>query len=74
MTIDSGVGRQRKQRRLLRIPQAAEYLGGVIKEKTLRQWIYHRRIETVRIGRAVCIPVEALDAIIDRGTLPALER
>ncbi len=60
-------------RKLLRIPQAVEYMGGVITAATLRQWIWLRKIETVRLGRVVCIPVEALDEVIERGTMPALE-
>lgn len=63
----------RTQRRLLRIPQAVEYVGGAIKAATFRQWIWRRQIETVRIGRAVCIPQEALDKLIEQGTVPALE-
>jgi excisionase family DNA binding protein len=61
----------RTQRRLFRIPAAYEYLGGAVKEATLRQWIWRRQIETVRIGRAVCIPQDALDKLIDDGTVPA---
>ena len=63
----------RLQRRLLRIPEAVDYLGGAVKPATLRQWIWRRRIEHVHIGRAVCIPQEALDRLIDQGTVPALE-
>lgn len=61
----------RTQRRLLRIPQAVEYMGGVIAPATIRQWIWLGKIEVVRIGRAVCIPQDALDALIDSGTVPA---
>jgi excisionase family DNA binding protein len=64
----------RTQRKLLRIPQAVEYMNGVVTAATLRQWIWLRRIEVIRVGRAVCIPADALDAIIERGTMPALER
>jgi excisionase family DNA binding protein len=64
----------RTQRKLFRIPQAVDYLGGAVKAATLRQWIWLRKIETVRIGRAVCIPQDALDRLIDRGTIPALEQ
>ena len=64
----------RKQRRLLRIPQASEYLGGAIKPATLRQWIWRGRIEYVHIGRAVCIPQDVLDKLIESGTVPAQER
>jgi excisionase family DNA binding protein len=63
----------RTQRRLFRIPQAVDYLGGAVKAATLRQWIWRRRIEYVHIGRAVCIPQDALDRLIDTGTVPALE-
>jgi hypothetical protein len=63
----------RTQRRLFRIPQAVDYLGGAVKAAPLRQWIWRRRIEYVHIGRAVCIPQDALDRLIDTGTVPALE-
>jgi hypothetical protein len=33
-----------------------------------------RTIETVRVGRAVCIWQEIPDAIFERGTTPPLER
>lgn len=62
------------QRKLLRIPGAVEYMNGTVTAATLRQWVWLRKIETVRIGRAVCIPIDALDELIERGTLPALER
>jgi len=64
----------RTQRRLFRIPQAVDYLGGAVKAGTLRQWIWRRQIEYVHIGRAVCIPQDALDKLVDNGTMPALER
>jgi excisionase family DNA binding protein len=61
------------QRRLYRIPQAVEYLGGVVTEKTVRAWVWRRQIDVVRIGRVVCIPQEALDRLIERGTASARE-
>ncbi|MGB8028809.1 MAG: helix-turn-helix domain-containing protein [Terracidiphilus sp.] len=61
----------RTQRRLFRIPKAAEYLGGAVKVATLRQWIWRRQIEHVHIGRSVCIPQDVLDRLIDAGTVPA---
>ncbi len=64
----------RTQRKLLRIPQAVDYLGGAVKAATLRQWIWRRQIEHVHIGRAVCIPQDALDRLVDAGTVPALEQ
>jgi excisionase family DNA binding protein len=59
-------------RKLLRIKQAVAYVNGVVTEKTLRDWIWRRKIEVVRVGRCVCVSQDALDAIIQRGTLPAL--
>ena len=64
----------RTHHRLFRIPQAVVYLGGAVKAATLRQWVWRRQIEYVHIGRAVCIPQDALDRLIDTGTVPALER
>jgi excisionase family DNA binding protein len=63
----------RTQRRLFRIPEAAEYLGGAVKPGTLRQWIWRRQIECVHIGRPTCIPQDALDRLIENGTVPALK-
>lgn len=74
MVIQTLPRTQRNQRKLFRIPQAVDYLGGVVKAATLRQWIWRREIEYVHIGRAVCIPQDALDRLIDTGTVPALER
>lgn len=65
--------RTKAPRRLFRIPEASEYVGGAIKPATLRQWIWRRKIESVRIGGAVCIPQDALDRLIEQGTSPALE-
>jgi excisionase family DNA binding protein len=46
-------------------------LDHVITERTLRQWIFHGKIASVRIGGAVCVPTEALDALIERGRVSA---
>jgi excisionase family DNA binding protein len=61
-----------KRSKLLRVPQAAEYLNGIVSEKTLRSWIFLKKIDVVRIGGAVCIPVEALDKMIEH--VPAVPR
>jgi excisionase family DNA binding protein len=58
---------------LLRIPEAVKYLNSVISDKTLRGWVSKKRIEVVRIGGVVCIPVEALDRMIEHGRVPAVE-
>jgi excisionase family DNA binding protein len=63
----------RTQRKLFRLPAAVDYLGGAVKLATLRQWVWRRKIEYVHIGRAVCIPQDALDKLIEHGTVPALE-
>ena len=61
----------KKVTRLLRVPQAVEYLGGAITAKCIRDWIWRGKLRTVRLGRAVCIPVEELDKLVERGTRPA---
>lgn len=62
------------QRKMLRIPQAVEYMGGAVTASTLRQWVWKRKIETIRLGKTVCIPQDALDKLVERGTVPALEQ
>jgi len=62
-----------KSKRLYSVLGASEYLSGLAKPATIRQWVWLRKIESVRIGRRVAIPQEALDEIIERGTVPALE-
>jgi excisionase family DNA binding protein len=55
--------------RLLTISEAAQRLG--LKTSTLRFWIWTRKIDVVRIGRAVRIKDTTLDALIVDGTTPA---
>lgn len=57
--------------RLLPVPEAAERLG--LRPATLKDWIYRRRIEYVRVGRAVRIAENTITDIIARGTAPAWE-
>jgi excisionase family DNA binding protein len=66
-------GHDRRRGKLLRIADAAEYLDGVVTPATLRQWVWRGQIDVVRIGRVVCIPQEALDRLIERGSAPARE-
>jgi hypothetical protein len=63
----------RTQRRLLRIPAAVDYVNGAIKAATFRQWIWRRQIEHIHIGRTVCIPADAIDAIIEKNTVKAAQ-
>jgi excisionase family DNA binding protein len=55
-------------KKLLRVPDAVAYLDGVVGQPAIRGWILRGEIETVRVGGRVCIPVEALDRMIERGT------
>ncbi len=57
-------------RQLLTIDEFAAEVG--LRPKTVRQWVWRRQIDTVRIGRSVRIPRAALDALIERGATPAL--
>jgi len=52
--------------KLLRIKDAAERLG--LREKTLRNWIYERKIDSVKIlGGNVRIAESTIDNIISEG-------
>jgi excisionase family DNA binding protein len=55
--------------RLLTLPQTAECLG--LKLSTVRFWVWQRKIETVRVGRAVRIREATIQELIQRGTVPA---
>lgn len=55
--------------RLLTIRESAERLG--LREGTVRFWVSRRRLPKVKLGRAVRIPEEALDALIRSGYVPA---
>ena len=55
--------------RLLKIPEAALRLN--ISEKTTWKMVYARRVDVVRIGRSVRIPENAIEKLIDDGTIPA---
>jgi excisionase family DNA binding protein len=50
---------------MLTVRQAAERLG--LAESTLRNWIAERRIEVVKLGRAVRILPEEVARIIEQG-------
>lgn len=58
--------------KLLSVPDAAEAL--TLKQKTIRAWIAARRIESVRIGRSVRVPLHEVERLIEKGTVPARQR
>ena len=55
--------------RLLKVPEAALRLN--ISEKTTWKMVYARRVDVVRIGRSGRIPENAIEKLIDDGTIPA---
>lgn len=59
------------RRGLLTVQQFAEATGQ--KPGTVRQKVWRRQIEYVKIGRSVRFRPETLDRLIARGTVPALE-
>jgi len=40
---------------------------------TIRAWIARRKIESVRLGRAVRVPMTEIARLIDEGTMPRLD-
>ena len=58
--------------RLLTVAEAADRLGTSVRFP--RRLIAERRIRFVRIGRHVRIPESAIDAMIDAGTVQAIDR
>jgi len=55
--------------RLLRLEEAADRLG--LRLSTLRFWVWQRKIEVVRIGRAVRVREDTIKRLIEEGTVPA---
>lgn len=55
--------------KLVKVPEAAEMLA--LSQKTIWQWIGERRIEVVRLGRAVRVPLSEIERLIEAGTTPA---
>ena len=55
--------------RLPTLPEAAEQLG--LKVATLRFWVWQRKIEIVRVGRAVRVSDDVVKRLIEEGTVPA---
>lgn len=55
--------------RLINVREAAEMLG--VKVSTVRAWLSQRRLPAVHVGRAVRIPLDALEQFIREHTIPA---
>ena len=58
-------------KQLLTVVQAADRLG--LKPATIRRRILERKLTYVKLGRAVRIPVEVIDALIVSSYRPAIE-
>ena len=63
---------ERQRNRMLKIDEAAQQLG--MSPATLRAWVWRRKIEYTRLGRAVRISETVVDALLERGTVPAIRR
>lgn len=48
--------------RLLDVPAAAAYLS--VSERTIREWVYKRRVRFCKVGRAVRFRPSDLDAMV----------
>ena len=59
------------RRGLMTVEQLAEALG--VKPATVRQWVWRRQIEYVKIGRSIRFRPETAEKMIEVGTVPARE-
>ena len=55
--------------KMLTIREAAHALG--MQPATIRSWIWKRQIGYVKVSRAVRIPADEIERLIERGTRPA---
>ena len=60
-----------KSKQLLTVTEVATRLG--LKPTTIRRRILERRIAYVKLGRAVRIPIEAVEALIIASYRPAID-
>ena len=51
---------------LYTVPDVSRMLN--LKERTIRRWIYLRKITFVKVGGAVRIPGDVITALVDAGT------
>ena len=56
----------------MNVTEFADAVG--LSPKTIRQWVWMRRVPYVRVGRAIRFRQETVEEILNRGTVPALER
>jgi hypothetical protein len=58
----------RNRKRLMRVQEAHRYLKDVhglpVSEKTLRQWVFQRKVAITKIGGMLFIQVDSLDGMI----------
>jgi excisionase family DNA binding protein len=54
------------------VKQAAEQWN--ISERTVRDWIYLRKVTYIRVGRCIRIPQSEIDKVLEQGTIPARRR
>jgi excisionase family DNA binding protein len=54
------------------VKQAAEQWN--ISERTVRDWIYLRKVTFIRVGRCIRIPQSEIDKVLEQGTIPARRR
>lgn len=57
------------EKKLHRVPKFAEMLN--VSTKTAWNWIAQGRVGVVRLGRAVRVPQEEIDRLIEEGFTPA---
>jgi len=58
--------------KLLSVTEFADAVG--LSPKTIRQWVWTRRVPYIRVGRAIRFRPETVDEILRRGAVPALEQ
>jgi excisionase family DNA binding protein len=63
---------QQVRKGLMTVREFAEAVG--LKPASVRQKVWRRELEFVRIGRAIRFKPETAEKLIEAGTVPALER
>ena len=61
---------ERRPERPRTVAEAAEELG--LSVHTIRAWVANRRIEHLRLGRAIRIPAAEIRRVIEKSTVPAV--